>query len=45
MTDFIIVEYQDRIGGRLHNVKFGKKRDGSPYTVEAGANWVGPLLR
>ncbi|EZF68561.1 hypothetical protein H105_08892 [Trichophyton soudanense CBS 452.61] len=40
MTDFIIVEYQDRIGGRLHNVKFGKKRDGSPYTVEAGANWV-----
>ncbi|EFE31310.1 flavin containing polyamine oxidase, putative [Trichophyton benhamiae CBS 112371] len=37
---FIIVEYQDRIGGRLHNVKFGKKKDGSPYTVEAGANWA-----
>ncbi|KAF3490815.1 polyamine oxidase [Arthroderma uncinatum] len=40
MTDFLIVEYQDRIGGRLHEVEFGTKSDGSPYIVEAGANWV-----
>ncbi|RHZ63441.1 uncharacterized protein CDV56_107482 [Aspergillus thermomutatus] len=40
INDFVIIEYQDRIGGRMHNVKFGKGPDGSPYTVEAGANWV-----
>ncbi|EEQ30114.1 putative sarcosine oxidasee (formaldehyde-forming) [Microsporum canis] len=40
MTDFLIIEYQDRIGGRLHEVNFGRKKDGSPYVVEAGANWV-----
>jgi polyamine oxidase len=40
MTDFVIIEYQDRIGGRVVNTDFGKQEDGSPYKVEVGANWV-----
>lgn len=40
ITDFVIIEYQDRIGGRVHAVDFGKKADQSPYKVELGANWV-----
>ncbi|GKZ72258.1 hypothetical protein AnigIFM50267_008620 [Aspergillus niger] len=34
VNDFVVLEYQDRVGGRLHNVTFAK------HTVEAGANWV-----
>ncbi|RAK89273.1 polyamine oxidase [Aspergillus costaricaensis CBS 115574] len=37
VEDFIVLEYQDRIGGRMHEVTFGK---GQQYVVEAGANWV-----
>ena len=41
MTDFVIVEYNDGIGGRMKTTSFGEKPDGSgPYTVELGANWV-----
>lgn len=40
VTDFIIVERNDYIGGRVKHADFGKKPDGSPYTVELGANWV-----
>ena len=35
------MEYQDRIGGRVQTTEFGEQADGSPYTVEIGANWVG----
>ncbi|MCJ1321281.1 hypothetical protein MMC15_006625 [Xylographa vitiligo] len=38
--DFLIVEYNDVIGGRVAHTTFGAKADGSPYTVELGANWV-----
>ncbi|OJI80459.1 hypothetical protein ASPTUDRAFT_59176 [Aspergillus tubingensis CBS 134.48] len=37
VEDFIVLEYQDRIGGRMHEVTFGK---GQQYVVEAGANWA-----
>lgn len=44
ITDFLIVEYQDRIGGRMREVNFGTRPDGGQYVVEAGANWVLPCL-
>lgn len=40
ISDFVIIEYQDRIGGRAKETHFGEQADGSPYTVELGANWV-----
>ncbi|PLB39853.1 amine oxidase [Aspergillus candidus] len=40
VDDFLLVEYQDRIGGRMHDVPFGSGPHGHPYVVEAGANWV-----
>lgn len=40
ISDFLIVEYQDDIGGRMKHTNFGTKADGSPYVVELGANWV-----
>lgn len=40
IQDFIVVEYNDYIGGRVTNTPFGKKADGTPYNVELGANWV-----
>ncbi|KAG6011004.1 hypothetical protein E4U21_000035 [Claviceps maximensis] len=40
ITDFLIIEYNERIGGRATHRNFGKKRDGSPYVVELGANWI-----
>jgi len=40
VTDFLIIERNDYIGGRVRHVDFGKKPDGTPYTVEFGANWV-----
>ncbi|KAJ9205644.1 hypothetical protein DTO021D3_2250 [Paecilomyces variotii] len=38
--DFIIVEYNADIGGRVAHTDFGKDTNGNPYTVELGANWV-----
>ncbi|KAI1435154.1 amine oxidase [Xylaria sp. CBS 124048] len=40
ITDFIIVDRNDYIGGRVKHIDFGKKPDGTPYTIELGANWV-----
>ncbi|ODA83470.1 hypothetical protein RJ55_01984 [Drechmeria coniospora] len=40
VTDFVIVEYQNRIGGRAIDSQFGRRPDGSPYTIELGANWI-----
>jgi hypothetical protein len=40
MNDFLILEYNDRIGGRLFQTEFGADSLGNPYTVELGANWV-----
>ncbi|KAF1954940.1 polyamine oxidase [Byssothecium circinans] len=40
ITDFVIVEYKDDIGGRMFHANFGEDADGKPYTVELGANWV-----
>ncbi|KAK7966390.1 polyamine oxidase (propane-1-3-diamine-forming) [Apiospora aurea] len=40
VTDFILVEYKDEIGGRLHHENFGKGPDGKPLLVECGANWA-----
>ncbi|KAF2093608.1 putative flavin-containing polyamine oxidase [Rhizodiscina lignyota] len=40
ISDFLIVEYKDEIGGRVAHTTFGKKDDGTPYVVELGANWV-----
>ncbi|RDH35366.1 polyamine oxidase [Aspergillus welwitschiae] len=37
VNDFIVLEYQDRIGGRMFEVTFGKALQ---YVIEAGANWV-----
>jgi hypothetical protein len=41
--DFAILEYRDTIGGRAWHVPFGKNKDGKPYTIEMGANWVRDL--
>lgn len=36
----MILEYQDRIGGRTWKTDFGQDEKGEPYTIEIGANWV-----
>lgn len=38
MHDFVILEYNDYIGGRVAHTTFGAKQDGLSYTVELGAN-------
>ncbi|KAH7010842.1 uncharacterized protein B0I36DRAFT_208792, partial [Microdochium trichocladiopsis] len=38
--DFLIIEHNDFIGGRVHHTTFGSRPDGTPYTVELGANWI-----
>lgn len=43
VTDFIILEYNNDIGGRMRNAKFGVDAEGNPYTVELGANWISGL--
>lgn len=41
VSDFLIVERNNYIGGRLAAVDFGtNSQDGRPYTVELGANWI-----
>lgn len=39
-SDFIIIERNDYIGGRMAHTTFGDKGDGTPYVVELGANWI-----
>ncbi|RYC78929.1 hypothetical protein BFJ63_vAg18192 [Fusarium oxysporum f. sp. narcissi] len=38
--DFVIIEHNDYIGGRVKHTHFGNSSDGSPLTVELGANWI-----
>lgn len=40
VTDFVIVDVNDYIGGRVKHTTFGQDPDGNPYTVELGANWI-----
>lgn len=40
VSDFIIIEYNSEIGGRVAHTTFGKDEQGKPYVVELGANWV-----
>lgn len=40
VTDFLIIEYNNDIGGRVAHTAFGRKLDGSSYIFELGANWV-----
>lgn len=43
VTDFVILEYNNGIGGRMRNTKFGSDANGNPYTIELGANWISGL--
>ncbi|CBX91292.1 similar to polyamine oxidase [Plenodomus lingam JN3] len=43
VTDFLILEYNNGIGGRMRNTKFGADANGNPYTIELGANWISGL--
>jgi polyamine oxidase len=38
ITDFLIVEARDQLGGRMHSTSFGAP--GRQLTVELGANWI-----
>lgn len=41
VSEFVIVERNNYIGGRLAAAEFGtNSQNGRPYTVELGANWV-----
>lgn len=40
INDFVIVEYNGEVGGRVAQTTFGKDSTGNPYVVELGANWV-----
>ncbi|KAL2219650.1 putative flavin-containing polyamine oxidase [Thermoascus aurantiacus ATCC 26904] len=40
ISDFLIIEYRDTIGGRVAHTTFGEKEDGTPYIIELGENWV-----
>jgi polyamine oxidase len=40
ISDFLILEYNNALGGRMVHTTFGKDSSGNPYVVELGANWV-----
>lgn len=40
VTDFILLEARDELGGRMLSHAFGDPARGQQYTVELGANWV-----
>ncbi|KAL4865832.1 hypothetical protein BDV12DRAFT_210915 [Aspergillus spectabilis] len=40
ITDFLILEYRDTLGGRVWHTDFGQDSNGDPYVIEFGANWV-----
>ena len=44
VEDFLVVEYNGEIGGRVAHTTFGKKADGTPYTVELGSNPLEPSM-
>ncbi|KUJ24285.1 uncharacterized protein LY89DRAFT_713167 [Mollisia scopiformis] len=40
ISDFLIIDVNDYIGGLLHHTNFGKNlATGQPYTIELGTNW------
>ncbi|KAK3696293.1 hypothetical protein LTR37_018029 [Vermiconidia calcicola] len=46
IDDFVIIEYNGEIGGRVKHTTFGQQPDGEgPYTIELGANWCEALSR
>ncbi|RAH48931.1 putative flavin containing polyamine oxidase [Aspergillus brunneoviolaceus CBS 621.78] len=40
VADFVLVESRETLGGRVWHTDFGKDKDGNPYVVEFGANWL-----
>ncbi|GAQ43610.1 hypothetical protein AtubIFM55763_005380 [Aspergillus tubingensis] len=40
IDDFIILEYRHTLGGRVWHTDFGKDKQGKPYVIELGANWL-----
>ncbi|CEL01768.1 hypothetical protein ASPCAL01346 [Aspergillus calidoustus] len=40
ITDFLILEYRDTLGGRVTHTEFGQDPKGEPYVIELGANWI-----
>ncbi|KAF5612271.1 n1-acetylpolyamine oxidase [Fusarium subglutinans] len=38
--DFVILEHNDYVGGRMKHTTFGQSSDGTPSTVKLGANWI-----
>ncbi|KAF5972108.1 n1-acetylpolyamine oxidase [Fusarium coicis] len=38
--DFVSLEHNDYVGGRMKHTTFGKSSDGTPFTIELGANWI-----
>jgi protoporphyrinogen oxidase len=38
--DFVILESNTRVGGRVHSTHFGTRPGGGTYTLEEGANWL-----
>lgn len=45
IKNFTIVEYNDRIGGRVYNRAFGRQPNSDePYFVELGANWYEDIM-
>ncbi|RAQ56328.1 polyamine oxidase [Aspergillus flavus] len=38
--DFLILEYRNTIGGRVWSTDFGQDKNGKPYVIEFGANWL-----
>ncbi|KAK5988312.1 Polyamine oxidase 1 [Cladobotryum mycophilum] len=40
ISDFVIIEYRDTLGGRVYQTNFGKQANGTPYVIEYGANWI-----
>ena len=40
VNDFVIVEYNGDLGGRVAHTTFGAQPNGKPYIVELGANWI-----
>ncbi|KAL1630969.1 hypothetical protein SLS56_004643 [Neofusicoccum ribis] len=44
ISDFVIVDRNSYVGGRVAHTTFGSKPDGSPYVVELGANWIQGLV-
>jgi polyamine oxidase len=43
--DFLILEYNKEIGGRVAHTTFGNSSAAKAYTIELGANWVCNILR